>query len=189
MRYVCIILFTFFSIVSFCQDDIISKKELKKLAKEQKKSEQEQLKKELISTVKTILEEQQFVLKADYIDDGRGNRIPVSNTLNFVVVDSIKSVLQIGSPYGYGWNGVGGITVEGTISRYDLNIIKGRKSTSYSLEIVIMSSIGIYDVHFNISETGSTDATVRSTTSGQLRYSGEIVQLNQSRVYKGTTSY
>lgn len=189
MKHILTTVLTMFSLVIYCQDNIMSKKELKELAKEQKRSEQERLKREHISIVKSILEEQKFVLEADYINDGKGNRLPVSNTINFVVVDSLDAVLQIGSPYGHGWNGVGGITVEGNITRYDLDIIKGRRSTSYSLAVVIMSSMGIFDIHFNVSETGMADATVRSTTSGQLRYSGKINPLKQSNVFKGSSSY
>jgi hypothetical protein len=189
MKQALVIFMTIFSLSMYCQDEIMSKKELKELAREQKRSEQERLKREHISIVKSILEKKHFVLEADYIDDGKGNRVPVSSTINFVVVDSSEAVLQLGSPYGHGWNGVGGVTVEGDVTKYDLNIIKGRRSTSYSLAVVIMSSMGIFDIHFNISETGMADATVRSTTSGQLRYSGMINQIKQSKVYKGATSY
>jgi hypothetical protein len=189
MKYILVSVLAMFSLVTYCQENIMSKKELKELAREQKRSEQERLKKEHISIVKSMLEGQQFVLEADYIDDGRGNRLPVSNTINFVVIDSSAAVLQIGSPYGHGWNGVGGITVEGNITRYDLDIIKGRRSISYSLAVVIMSSMGIFDIHFNVSDTGITDATVRSTTSGQLRYSGKINPISHSNVFKGSTSY
>lgn len=171
------------------EDDLISPKEQKKLAKEEQKAQKAREQEQIKSVIKYILEQKRFVLEADYLADGKGNRIPVSSNLNFIAVDSTEGVIQIGTLSGAGWNGVGGITTEGKITKYDLKVSQGKKSTSYNLMLVIMTSLGIFDVSFYISESGSADATVRSTTRGQLRYSGNIVPVNQSRVYKGTSIY
>lgn len=55
--------------------------------------------------------------------------------------------------------------------------------------LIVMSSLGTFDITFLISETGYTDATISSTTSGQLCYSGNLVPIGLSRVYKGTSIY
>lgn len=186
MKYILPIFLSFLiSLCSFSQDELISKKEQKKLAKEQKRAEQAEKRNEQAAIIKHLLDSQMFVLEADYISDGRGQRIQVISSINFVAIDSTLGLLQIGSPSGLGWNGVGGITVEGKISKYELKTIEGKRGTSYALSIVVMSSIGIYDVHFRISPSGYSDATVRSTVSGQLKYSGHIVPISQSKVYKG----
>jgi Domain of unknown function (DUF4251) len=171
------------------EEETISKSELKKLAKEDKKAKKALEEEQIAKLTDSMLVNKKFVLEADYISDGKGQRIPVSSTINFVVVDSLECILQIGSPGGIGWNGVGGVTVEGNISKYDLRIKEGKKGKSYYIMIVIMSSQGIYDISFQVSQSGYTDATVRSTTSGQLVYSGKLVEINKSRVYKGTPRY
>lgn len=188
-QLVIVLIVAVLSVSSFAQEEANLKKEQKQIVKEQKKAEQARVKEEMVTLTKQMLESHKFVLEADYVGDGRGNRIPVNSTLNFAAIDSSKGVLQIGTPSGYGWNGVGGVTVEGNITKYELKEIKGKRSNSYSLMIVVMGSLGIYDVHFNISETGLTDATVSSTTSGQLKYTGNLVPLELSNVFKGTTTY
>jgi hypothetical protein len=177
------------SVSSFAQEELNLQKEQKQIARVQRKAEQARIKEEMVTLTKQMLESHKFVLEADYVGDGKGNRIPVNSTLNFVAIDSSKGVLQIGTPFGYGWNGVGGVTVEGDITKYELKEIKGKRSNSYSLMIVLMGSSGIFDVHFNISETGLADAIVSSTTRGQLKYTGNFVPLELSRVFKGTTTY
>ncbi len=188
-RLVIVLVVAVLSVNSFAQEETNLKKEQKQVAREQKKAEQARIREEMVTLTKQMLESHKFVLEANYVGDGRGNRVPVNSTLNFVAVDSSKGVLQIGSQSGYGWNGVGGVTVEGNITKYELKEIKGKKGNSYSLMTVVMGSLGIYDVYFNISETGLTDATVSSTTRGQLKYTGNLVPLGLSDVFKGTTTY
>ena len=185
-----IVLFAFIS-SSYSQEEeaVYTKKELKQIAKEEKKAKKEAEEEQMRELTKLMLTLQRFVLEADYVGNGKGQRIPVSSSINFISIDSTKAVIQLGTVYGVGYNGVGGITVEGKVTRYELKVIEGKKSKSYSLMFNVMSSIGIFDVTFLVSETGYTDATIRSNSSGQLRYTGNLVPISLSRVYKGTSIY
>ena len=58
---------------------------------------------------KTMLENKDFVLQADYLQDRYGNRVLVNSTINFVAVDSTEATIQIGSNFRIGPNGVGGV--------------------------------------------------------------------------------
>lgn len=185
-----ILLAIFFGLTAFCQEEsILSKKELKQLQKEQKIAEKQKLEAEQREITALMLKYQRFVLEANFVGDGQGNRISVSNLLNFIIIDSNKVVLQLGHHNGIGINGVGGVTVEGRVTKYEVQKKEGKRNTSYFVILYITSSAGIYDVSMNVSELGNADATVRGNTSGQLRYSGRLVPLKQSNVYKGQTNY
>lgn len=175
---------------AYCQEEeTLSRKELKKIAREEKKARQHAEEEQMRELTALMLEYHRFVLEAEFVGDEKGNRIPVNSNINFIVVDSTNGTLQLGTPYGVGYNGVGGVTVEGRITKYDLKEIQRKKGKSYSLMIIIMTSLGTFDVTFQISDTGYTDATVRGNTMGQLRYSGKLVPTGMSRVYKGSTLY
>lgn len=167
-----------------------SKRELKKIAKEEKKAQRAAEAEQQKAIVELMLEMHRFVLEAQHLSGKSGQRIPVTSTLNFIGVDSVNAVIQLGTVSGApGYNGVGGITVDGRITKYDLKVIEGKKGKSYTLMLNVMSSIGIFDITFMISESGYTDATIRSTTSGVLNYSGNLVPIYKSRVYKGSSIY
>lgn len=174
---------------AFSQEETLSRKELKQLAKEEKRArqqEEDQQKKEITAL---MLEYHKFVLEADYVGNKTGERQPVSSNINFIVIDSLEATIQLGTPYRVGNNGVGGVTVDGRVTKYELREIQRKNSKTYTLIIIVMTSVGTYDITFQISETGYTDATIRGNTSGQLQYSGKLVPIGVSKVYKGTTIF
>lgn len=171
------------------QNNMLSKKELKQLAKEDKRAKQRAEQEEQAKLIKLLLEQKKFVLEADYLSNNRGERFIVNSTINFIAIDSTNGVLQLGSNFGLGYNGVGGITVEGIINKYELRVKEGKKGDSFYLSIMLMSSLGTYDVLFSISTSGKADATIRGNTAGSLTYSGNIESLEESLVYKATPNY
>lgn len=187
MKSLLIILFIISPLILYGQDEgsSLSKKEQKALAKEKRKAEQKEEAEKQREIVALMLEYQRFVLEADYVAGKTGSRTAVSPTLNFVIIDSTKATMQLGSPWGLGINGVGGVTVDGKVTRYEVNKKENKKGVNYNVTLYIMSSIGTYDLLMWISESGHADATVRGNVSGQLTYSGQLVPLSQSRVYKG----
>jgi len=169
------------SVSSLSQE--LSKKEQRKLYKEIKK---EQMAEEVAlqaEFVKMMLFQRRFVLEAQQLKDKRGNMIYVSSMINFVAADSINGVIQVGSNSYVGLNGVGGMTVEGSISSYEYtyNEKKGFHYLKYNLH----TSSGTYDVRMNISPAGKADATISSSWPGKLSYVGNIVPPASSRVFKG----
>jgi hypothetical protein len=131
----------------------------------------------------TLLQNKSFVLEADWLENQYGTKVPVLSDLNFIMVDSVKAVLQTGSNSRLGTNGVGGVTAEGSIS--DLKITKDVKNMSYYLRFTITSTLGIYDISMNIFSGNSARATITGLTRGKLVYDGRIEALYNSSVYKG----
>jgi hypothetical protein len=134
----------------------------------------------------TLLKNRSFVLEADFLENQYGYRKHVMSNINFIMVDSLKAVLQTGSNNNFGFNGVGGTTAEGNIS--GLKIVKNEKNLSFFLSFTVNSNIGIYDVSMNISCNNTATATITGLTRGKLVYDGRIQTLYNSGVYKGRNS-
>ncbi len=134
---------------------------------------------------KYMLDNKQFVLQANYLQNQYGVRRFVSSSINFVKVDSTTAVIQIGSNYRLGVNGVGGVTAKGKITSWKLS--EDPKSESFTLFINVMTSIGIYDLMFNIYSNGHSTALLTGLTAGQLTFDGDIVPISESSVYEGTS--
>lgn len=64
----------------------------------------------------TLIQRKDFVLKADFLENQYGDRVPVTSALNFIRVNSSNAVLQTGSNIRLGNNGVGGITTQGVFN-------------------------------------------------------------------------
>jgi hypothetical protein len=131
----------------------------------------------------TLLKNRSFVLEADFLENQYGNRKPVMSNINFILVDSVKAVLQTGSNSNFGLNGVGGITAEGSIT--GLKVTKNEKNLSFFLKFTVNSNIGIYDVTMNILYNSKARATITGLSRGKLVYDGQIKSLYDSGVYKG----
>jgi len=179
------------SMPSIAQESKASKqdrKEQRQYEKEKRKEEQaleKELKKEM---TKKMVELQRFVLEADQLSDKYGQRVQVSPTINFIMIDSLQGTIQLGSAFNVGYNGVGGTTVDGRITKYLVNKT-GRKKDSYSIQLIFMSAIGTYDINLLVGSGGSASATIRGNWSGQLNYHGQLIPLGMSRVYKGNPSF
>jgi len=176
-----------FVLGAFSQEETqqLSKQEIKKLQKEQKKAEKAAEEERMAEVTSFMVHQQQFVLEADYLSDKYGQRVPVTPTINFVMVGSVDGTVQFGSAQDIGYNGVGGVTVDGRITKYEYSVI-GKKEDSYSIRLILMSSIGTYDITLMVNSQGYADASIRGNWSGQLNYHGKLVPLTLSRVYKGT---
>lgn len=161
----------------------VDKKEKRRLEKEKREQE---LKKKYEATVKFV-ENKQFVLEANYLQDKYGNRVSVNSTINFIYVDSDEAILQIGNNAGSGYNGVGGFTIEGKISRWEMK--NNDKNKSIRVNMDIMGSTGIYQVALSITPDRQTSAVLTSISSGRLEYSGNLVAIDKSRIYKARTTY
>lgn len=132
---------------------------------------------------KSMLENKDFVLETNFLQDRHGNRIPVNSTINFVSVDSTEAIIQIGSNFRIGPNGVGGVTAKGRITKWELT--ENQKNKAFTLSMNVMTTIGIYDLFINISASGRGTATLTGMTSGRLTFDGDLVPWEKSSVYIG----
>jgi len=165
--------------VIFAQDAPVDKK-AHRAAKKELKNAKIQKQYEAMSS---LLDSMAFVLEANTLSYPSGTFVNVPSNLNFIMVDSITGVIQVGSNHRIGANGVGGVTAKGNISRWKLS--KNDKNKSFGVTFSLMSSIGIYDVTMYISSDGTANATLTGITPGQLYFKGRILNFAESRVYEG----
>jgi hypothetical protein len=151
--------------------------------KELRKKEQQQLDSTSYANAVEALSAQTWVLEAYTIQGQRGNLYFVNSTTNFVMMDKDRATVQLASPYRAGYNGLGGITVEGSISGYKLETDKhGNVSVRFMvIGVGINAEIFItLDVNSNRGE-----AYISPNTWGRrITYRGNIVPLEDSSVYK-----
>lgn len=167
--------FLLISVIGYSQDNKLTRQE-QKAAKRDKQYFNFQV-------LDTLLKNRSFVLEADFLGNQYGYRRPVPSNINFIMVDSLRAVLQTGSNSIYGYNGVGGTTAEGNIS--GLKIVKNEKNLSFSVRFTVNSNIGIYDVSMNVSSDNTAQATISGLSRGKLVYDGRIQTIYNSGVYKG----
>jgi hypothetical protein len=131
----------------------------------------------------SLLNSKSFVLEADFLQDSYGNRIPVVSNLNFIKVDGSNGILQTGTNSGLGYNGVGGVTAEGTTGSWEIN--KDIKKLYYSVQFSIITNIGQYDIFMNVMADDHARATISGLGPGKLTWEGHLETVNNSRIFKG----
>ncbi len=159
-----------------------SKSEQRKAEREARKTERAKQETAMAVAVIEAIDARQFVLEADFLSNRYGERMDVSPTLNFIGVDKEFGAFQFGSGSEIGYNGVGGITMEGNIKDFKS---KENGSGGYRVEFRVATSGGTIFCVMNVSGTGQADATISSTGGAKLSYSGRLVPLSMSSVYKG----
>lgn len=169
------------------QDPELSQRDRRKLEKQLRKEQMAEEARERAALIELMIEHRIFVLEADRLRDKRGTTINVPSNINFIASDSINGVIQVGSNSYIGLNGVGGVTVEGTIHNYKYS--RNEKHRTYYLSYTLSSPVGVYDVRMSVFSDGRADATVTSNWPGQLNYIGYLVPPAKSRVYKGMSGY
>jgi hypothetical protein len=182
-----LLILAFLQLNIYSQDDqqVMDKKELKALEKEKRDAEKKEIEENEKKNVAFMIENHRFVLEANYLSGRSGANIPVNSTLNFIAIDSAKGVIQLANSWGMGSNGLGGITVDGTVTRYKVTKKENKRGANYTVMMSLMTSLGMYDICVWSSQNGYADATITGLSRGSLKYSGKLELLGVSRVYKG----
>lgn len=131
----------------------------------------------------SLLNKRMFVLEAEYLANKYGDKIVVTPNLNFIKLDKQTGILQTGTPYGAGFNGVGGVTAEGTLGKWQ--VIKDPKRMNYTVRFNLLTNIGNYDVLMIVSADANARATISGLGPGKLTWEGRLETIANSRVFKG----
>ena len=126
-----------------------------------------------------------FVLEADQVTFKNGNTVFVNSNTTFISVKGNRAVVQISpSNFAAGPNGVGGVTVDGTVSGMQLMVDKkGRTTVSFNVNgIGISAQIEIYMTP----GTNNASATIYPNfNSNTVWIEGDIVPYENSDVFEG----
>jgi hypothetical protein len=135
----------------------------------------------------TLLNRRTFVLEANYLQNSYGQRLPVVSSLNFIQVDGSRGILQTGANSGLGYNGVGGVTAEGTVGIWKLS--KDADKLYFTLHFSLLTNLGNYDIWMTVSSDSHASATITGLEPGKLTWDGQLNTIYNSRVFKGQNSY
>lgn len=128
-----------------------------------------------------------FVLQIDDVTFRSGNTVFVNSTTNFISVKGNRAVVQISpSNFASGPNGLGGVTVDGTISGYRIATDKkGRVNLTYNVSgIGISAQIEVYIVP----GSNYAQATIYPNfNSNTLWISGNVVPYENASVMEGSS--
>jgi hypothetical protein len=172
------ILLSWISVCSNSQDTKADKQSKKEAKKAQRFAD--------FQSLDTLLNFRSYVLEANYLKNTYGSMIVVTSNLNFIRVTGNSGVLQTGSDTRIGSNNVGGVTAEGSINNY--RIERDQKNLTHTVTFYLLTNLGTFDILMNVSSDYNATATITGSTSGRLTWSGRLVPLNKSRVFKGTNT-
>ena len=171
---VIVLVLAIVSTAAFSQEK--SKKELRK------EREAEQL-----QALTNFANNQQWVIEAHTVYNKRGQSYPMNPTTNFVGVDGDETTVQLSFNTVVGWNGLGGITLTGKITKYE---VKGKPGKPFSIRMrAIGGSLGNVDLVINVSPSGYASASIRGNFGDRITFAGQMVSLQESRVYKGQETF
>ena len=128
-----------------------------------------------------------FVLEANQVTFKNGSTVFVNSNTTFISVKGNRAVVQISpSNFSSGPNGVGGVTVDGTISGMQRMVDKkGRTTVSFSvMGIGINAQIEIYMVPGTNRATATIYPNFNSNT---VWIEGNIVPYSSSNVFEGNS--
>ncbi len=162
----------------------LTRQEKKALRKEQKI----QYEAMLVKNTTAAITSGRFVLKADQIRGRRGTMMMVDPTINFVAVQNDEAFVQLGSPSGMGYNGVGGITLRGKITL--MKVDQEKKHGTYHITMNTMGTTGSLSIFMRFNATGEmATAIVQSTWGSRVDFEGTLYPWEGTRIFKGQESF
>lgn len=129
-----------------------------------------------------------LILEAEQAFDQKGNMVTVESSVNFVKIEKGRAVFQLAFPFLMGPNGVGGITLDGKLSNYEVETDK--KGRIYLTASSFGSSLNA-DIRISLApESNRAEATVSSATLPySVRFTGVLNHVYQSSSFEGTTRF
>lgn len=136
-----------------------------------------------MSLIKELTEDRSFVLEAHSISGRRVVSCQVSPVTDFVMVEGNQVVFQTGNNFGFGYNGLGGITIQGEIKDYE--IISGKKNSISFLLHFSESVFGHSSLNIDINESGFATARMIGLHRSRINFQGQFVPMENSLVFEG----
>jgi hypothetical protein len=166
---------------SFAQEE---KKLSKKERKELKKQEQIEKKQAIIN----LLNSKAWVIEANTVFDRYNQSYQLNPTINFVGIKGDEGALQLGFNGLIGWNGVGGITIDGSVTKYEVK--EGKDNSSPTVNLRFQGrGIGSATISVTVNTSGQATARVNGDFGDRITFSGIIKSLEDSLVYKGQSLF
>lgn len=163
---------------TWAQSDIQDQRKIEKAERKRLKEEERQKSREMAMA---LVKEKAYVLEATTLA-GRYRQYQVSPSTNFVKVEGDQIIIQTGDDFRMGYNGLGGITIHGTIGDYEISEGKNGATVNIRFSDPVL---GHSTLNMSIQGNGQARATVLGNWGGRATFHGQLVPLEDARVYKG----
>jgi len=179
---------TFCFFIIFINQSIALAQEKQKLSRKERK---EQRKQQELAQKKAILElihSKMWVIEAHTVFDRYSQSYQLNPSINFVGVKENEGALQLGFDGLIGWNGVGGVTIDGTVTKYEVK--EGKNNTAPSVTLRFQGrGIGSAMINITVNISGQATARVNGDFGDRITFAGNIKSLEESIVYKGQSLF
>jgi len=186
MKTLAIIMVALFLASGLSAQGNATNKEVIKTEKQKRKEKRDSVFEKEYRELTQIIDSMSFVLEADYLSNQGSYRVVVPSDLNFIMVDSLEAVIQTGSNTRMGYNGVGGVTLEGRITNW--KVVKNPKHGSFFITMDVMTNWGFYTVFLDVSANGRATASLSGLRPGKLTWDGWLKPLYNTITYQGTST-
>ncbi len=171
------------------QTQSLTKKEKRRLEQMRRKKEKTKQREAAHAYYLQLLQKKYFVFEADYLTDTQGNSFILTPSINFMAVKGDSVVLQFGFDNVIGWNGVGGITVRGTLNHYQIQ--EGKKNSGINMRTDVRIIGPGLPPHINlyVSDDGTGQMTLVTGDGTQLTLYGRVVSPDEAAIFQGVSLF
>jgi len=159
-----------------------------KLSKSERKEQKKMLAEKQKMALVDLLKSKAWVIEAHTVLDRYNRSFQLNPTINFVGVKDKEGAIQLGFNGLIGWNGVGGITIDGDVTKYDLLEGKGNQGPTLSLRFQ-GRGVGSAMISISVNLSGQATARVTGDFGDRITFLGSLVSLDDSVVYKGQSLF
>ncbi len=161
-----------------------NKKQSRKEKKELRKLQQAEQKKVIVE----LLTSKTWVIEAHTVFDRYNQSYQLNPTINFVGINGDEGALQLGFDGLIGWNGVGGVTIDGSVTKYEIK--EGKENSSPTVSLRFQGrGVGSASIHITVNSSGQASARVSGDFGERITFSGMLRSIEESVVYKGQSLF
>ena len=131
-----------------------------------------------------MVESKEFIIEATQVFGRTSDTYQMDPYTNFFAVNQERGTVQLSFTGLIGWNGIGGVTSDGTIDRYELSELREGKPVKLNGSIIARSG-GNLQFNMNVFASGQADVTVTLTRGETITFQGRILKLADSKAFKG----
>ena len=158
-----------------------TKKELRKQEKAEKKLEKERILKQNLDSIRSMVQSKTFALEVNMLR-GRHSTINVLDANNFIKVNGDQVLIQTAFPHRFGFNGLGGITINGRITQYD--IFEDDNNVRINMQVSTIE-LGHASLSITLNAPGNAWAYLRGNFGLQVSFNGQFAALDDTRQFEG----
>lgn len=137
--------------------------------------------------VAQLAKDRNLVLEANTLSGKFGYNVAPVGANNYILIDSTDFILQTSSPAYVGQNGIGGVTLRGTIESYE--VTTGGKNSIIVIAQVNTFGLGPATLTVNLIGKQNGRANFTTATGLVLNMTGPVSSISESKVFQGNRLY